>query len=246
MRFWLIFVLFLPVTAVQGAWLRRNAPRMPALLSNADIGEVGCVNLAPGLRLTVVGESPAVGVGCDVADQSITIRLATALAEADRRRVTWQVIGANGARAQDIANMLVTQSSATINAEHIALVLLGVNDVTALRSRRHWREQLISIRRRLRARGVGHIYLAPVPPIWQFTLLPRPLRWVMGLRARSLEAERLTLPRTYPDMTALTTEFPDRPDLLARDGFHPGPGACSLWASQLAEQIIACRNSSEG
>ena len=235
--FWLRFAALLPVAGAQGAWLRRTAPRLPARLENGESGRAGEGD--PALTILVAGESPAVGVGCDLPQQSVTVQLAERLAAACSGAVDWQVIGRNGARAADIATLLQTRRPRAPSATRLAVVMLGVNDVTGVRSLRHWSEQLIVIRSRLRARGYGRVFLAPVPPMWQFTLLPQPLRGVLGDRARLLDAQRRRVAGLYPDVTALATEFPDREELLAEDGYHPGPEACAMWAAQLAEQILA-------
>ena len=234
--FWLRFAASLPVAGVQGLWLRRSAPRLPARLENGASGHAGDGRAT--LSLLVAGESPTVGVGCDAPHESVSVQLAERLAEACGGAVEWQVIGRNGARAEDIATLLQTQRPRAASPRRLAVVMLGVNDVTGIRSLRHWYEQLVAIRGRLRDRGYGRIFLAPVPPMWQFTLLPRPLRDVLGDRARMLDAERFRVAHRYPDVTALVTEFPQRRELLASDGYHPGPEACALWAAQLAEQIV--------
>lgn len=233
--FWLRFAASLPVAGVQGLWLRRTAPRLPARLESGASGRAG--RGAPALSLLVAGESPAVGVGCETATQAVSVQLAERLAAARGGSVDWQVIGHNGARSAEIARLLATQRPRPVDPSRLAVVMLGVNDVTGLRSLRHWYEQLVAIRSHLRRRGCGRIYLAPVPPMWQFTLLPHPLRGVLGDRARLLDAERFRIAALYPEVTALVTDFPDEPELLAEDGYHPGPEACALWAERLVEQM---------
>ncbi|MEL7298157.1 MAG: hypothetical protein AAGJ86_10880, partial [Pseudomonadota bacterium] len=43
--------------------------------------------------------------------------------------------------------------------------------------------------------------------------------------------------RVYPDVIAVDTEFPMDANLLAEDGYHPGPAACAWWAEALARQM---------
>ena len=233
--FWFKFAASLPVAGVQGLWLKRTAPRMPERLESGASGRAGAGERA--LSLLVTGESPAVGVGCETASQAVSVQLAERIAANAGGAVDWQVIGRNGARSAEIAQLLATQRPRSVDPDRLAVVMLGVNDVTGLSSLRHWYEQLVAIRGHLRRRGFGRIFLAPVPPMWQFTLLPHPLRGVLGDRARQLDAERFRVAKLYPEVTALATEFPNEPELLAEDGYHPGPEACALWAGQLAEQM---------
>ncbi|MEM1437488.1 MAG: SGNH/GDSL hydrolase family protein [Pseudomonadota bacterium] len=242
--FWLQFLALLPVTGLQGLWIKRRAPRMATRIEN---GATGCTGSgARNIDVLVTGESTAVGVGCDTPEQAVSLQFASQLASLGSATVNWQVIGRNGARASDIVQLLATQHPKSPDPHRVAVVLLGANDVTALHSLRHWYEQLVAVRTRLRQRGFGSIFLAPVPPMWGFTLLPRPLRSVLGARARQLEAERLRVAGLYPDVTALVTDFPLDAELLAEDGYHPGPAACAMWGNDLAEQVLASLRVSPG
>lgn len=238
---WIAFLFVLPITIVQGIWLRRSAPRMPPLLNNGDQGVAGSNDASPVARLLVAGESTAVGVGCKSPEQSMTVQIASALSAKVQGDVAWQVIGENGARAADVALLLRTSRPLPSDPSCYGVILLGVNDVTKLSSLKSWREDLTKVVRGLRARGASRVYLAPVPPVWQFTLLPQPLRWLFGERARMLDHVRKSIPDTYPYVFALETDFPTQSSLLAQDGYHPGPEACRLWSQMLIDQVDASR-----
>ena len=238
------FLALLPVTGVQGLWIKRRAPRMETRIENGATGRYG--SGARQIEVLITGESTAVGVGCDTPEQAVSMQFASQLASLGAATVNWQVIGRNGARATDIVQLLATQRPKSPDPNRVAVVLLGANDVTSLHSLRHWYEQLVAVHTRLRQRGFGSIFLAPVPPMWGFTLLPRPLRNVLGARARQLEAERIRVASLYPDVTALVTDFPLDTELLAEDGYHPGPAACAMWGNDLAEQVLASLSVSPG
>ncbi|MFK8053697.1 MAG: SGNH/GDSL hydrolase family protein [Woeseiaceae bacterium] len=237
--FWLRFVLVFPVVMIQGLWLRRTAKRMPVMLSNGERGTTGVQNddQTTALDVMIVGESTAVGVGCHHANETLAHQLAGNLAERYGCAVHWQVIGGNGMTVAQIVDLLGTQVPVSPQPQKIAVVFLGVNDVVAMTSRRQWQERLLKLRQRLRERGVSRVFLTPVPPMWGFTLLPNPLRWLLGLRARMLDATQALLVEGYEDTVALVTDFPDDPSMLAEDGYHPGPRACEFWAKKLAKQI---------
>ncbi|MEM7764226.1 MAG: SGNH/GDSL hydrolase family protein [Pseudomonadota bacterium] len=237
LTFWAQLVALSPIVLAQGAYLKRKAPRMAPVLDNADRGEEQGSDTAAPLELVVVGESTAVGVGCQHRDEGMPVQLARAISRQRRVDVQWQVIGGNGLRARDIERLLQSQSDAPQTERKLAVVLLGVNDVVGLTSVKAWRESLIAIRQQLRRRGAKVVCLAPVPPMDGFTLLPQPLRRLLGLRARMLDAARHDVARVYPDVVAAETEFPLDATLLAQDGYHPGPAACAWWAEALAKQV---------
>jgi lysophospholipase L1-like esterase len=120
----------------------------------------------------------------------------------------------------------------------VALVSLGVNDVTSGVSVSRWRARHRRLRTLLRDRCGGSRLLAfGIPPMGRFPALPQPLRSIPGARAAALtralaidlagEAHGLFLPMEYAlDATA-----------MARDGFHPGPAIYSAWGQRAAGAI---------
>ncbi|MEN7342143.1 MAG: SGNH/GDSL hydrolase family protein [Pseudomonadota bacterium] len=236
--FWALFVLAFPLTILQAVYTRLRAPRLPPVIDNAARGTIVVDGAAAApFELLVVGESTAVGVGCAREGETIAVRLAQAISTRRACSVEWQVIGANGATLSDLEGLLPSRTRQSPSANRHALVLAGANDTVSLTPVKHWREGMIRIRNLLRHRGVTKIYFAPVPPMWQFTLLPQPLRAVIGERALMLDFARYAVAEPYPDIHVLDSDFPNNPSLLASDGYHPGPEACRIWAEQVAAQM---------
>ena len=97
MRFWLMCLMLAPLLVVQARRARRDTPRLPEA-GGADRGREGSDD-GPPLRLLVVGESTAAGIGVAEHRQGLGAHLARALARHHQQRVDWQVIGVNGIRA---------------------------------------------------------------------------------------------------------------------------------------------------
>ena len=243
LRFWAGLPLLAPIAVGQGLWTRRNAVRLPPVLEDTATG----VQPAPlsgavagnvsddqsPLRLLVVGESTAVGVGATRPDAALAPRLAAALQREQARPVHWQVVGENGIRAAGLTQKLHRHRD--LLAADVAVVLLGANDTSGLSSIRRWRRDLGSVLSLLGER-CERIFVAPVPPFHLFRLLPYPLRWLLGHRGLALCDARRTLARPRR-VIVMEGEFPTEPSYLASDGYHPSDVAYETWANQIAEVI---------
>jgi lysophospholipase L1-like esterase len=235
--FWSLLLLLSPLLAVQAAWTLLRTPRLPEA-GGGRRGRVTAATDQPVLQLLIAGESTAVGVGVTTLERAVAGRLAVELAERTQRCVHWQVVGANGARIGHLAALLAAMPAPCGVA--LALLPMGVNDTVKLTSLAGWRRGLQVVIDALRGAGVAHIAFASVPPVGWFTALPRPLRWVLGMRARQLDRVLLEWAMAAgEDVHFLPIRFPMAPQLLAADGYHPGEAGYRVWASLLADQLVA-------
>lgn len=220
-----------PLAVGQGLWTRRRALRLPPMLADTAAGDVA--GEKPPLRLLVVGESTAVGVGATRPEASLAPRLAEVLRSEEGRAVHWQVVGQNGIRAAGLAEKLLRHRE--LLAADVAIVLLGANDTSGLTSLRGWHRDLGAVLELLRP-GCGRIFVAPVPPFHLFRLLPYPLRWLLGHRGLALCAARRAL-ADPGRVIVMEGDFPTEPRYLADDGYHPSDLAYETWAGQIAAVI---------
>jgi len=226
-------VLLAPVLVPQGRWVRRRTPVLPeAAGERAGLEGQG----GDPLRLVVLGESPAAGVG--VADQRDGLARGLA-AEIARRRgsaVAWTVCARTGATAGDVARDLVPVAP---TGQDVAVVVLGVNDSLRLRSRRAWREQVGRLLDDLAphlAPG-GRVVLTGVPDLGAFPSLPQPLRAVLGWRARALDRQLLRLAGGRSGVQHVPGPPLTGPEMFSVDAFHPNADSYARWAAHLAGVI---------
>lgn len=216
-----------PILLAQGLWVRARTPILP----EAEGPRAGRCGHGPPLGLLIAGDSSAAGVGVAHQDQALAGQLAAALA--GRFTLDWRLIAGSGWRSADLLAALHEAEAQPVDA---AVVVVGVNDVTARVPVTRWLDQQAALADELRHRwGARRVIFSAVPPMRAMTALPRPLRGVLGARAAALNA---ALAQALPPGAAqLHPDLPLRPDLLARDGFHPGAAAYRLWAAALAEAV---------
>jgi lysophospholipase L1-like esterase len=231
-----------PLLLWQGRRVRRQALRLP----EARGPRSGSVGQGPvRLRLLIVGDSSGAGVGVDTQAQALSGQLAQALAQRLGGQVQWQLLARSGQTSAAALSQL--QASAILPAD-VAVTALGVNDVSAGVAPRRWLAQQAQLHALLSQRaGVRYTVHSAVPPLHRFAMLPQPLRWWMGARARRLNAA-LARALAHPEQAGqrgLLTPPGDWQQpvqvsgagLLAEDGFHPSASGYALWAQALAEHI---------
>lgn len=230
----LAFWLSLPVAAVQGLWLRRTAPRLP----EASGARNGIAGTGADLHLLALGDSIIAGVGTGAMEHSLPVRYANALAATRACTVRWRAEGANGADITDLRQR-IGGLPGECRAD-LVLISIGVNDVTGLSSKRHWRSQLerlaVDIRTRWPQAGV---VFAGLPPMGSFPLPPQPLRFTLGRRAATLDAIAAEIIAKQAGMLHVPTSISPLEHEFCEDGFHPSAKSCAFWASVLAQKTEA-------
>lgn len=229
MRLALATAALAPLLLWQGRRVRRVTPRLP----EAEGPREGVTGHGPLLRLLVLGDSAAAGVGVARQDEALTGRLLAELAP--QRTLHWRLLAHTGDDLAQTAQRLPALGGERFD---VAMLSIGVNDVTGRTPPARWVRGYADLLARLRHdHGVRLSVLTPVPPMHLFPALPQPLRWTMGQGARRLNHALATLARQTPGCTLLQVPFPIDPGLMAHDGFHPGARANLLWAQAAAAAI---------
>jgi lysophospholipase L1-like esterase len=228
----LLHLALAPLCLVQGLVVRRHAARLPEAAGPRG----GRVGAGPLLRLLILGDSSAAGVGVAHQDDALAGRLGHALAP--RFTVQWQLHARIGATTASTLQTMREIDAAPFDA---AVIALGVNDVARQVPLRRWLGQQQALAELLRARfSLRRAYLSGVPPMGRFPLLPQPLRAVLGARAARFDTALAQAVRGQPALRYLPIPVAALdPELMAEDGFHPGPAIYRLWAEHLAEAICA-------
>lgn len=231
-RMWLAHGWSLPLAPLmlaQALYVKRTIPRLP----EPEGVRAGSTGQGRPLRLLITGDSAAAGVGVTHQMQALAGQLSSRLA--DDFQLSWTLEALTGRTTQQALEHLRQLPSRRFD---VAVISLGVNDITSGISARRWIARLHQLTELLASRfEVRQVLFSPVPPMHLFPALPQPLRAYLGARAshfnqaleRYVGAEsRCALAR--PELTGLTT---------ASDGFHPGEDAYAAWAEELSSRIRA-------
>ena len=218
-----------PVLIAQGRYVRRMTPVLP--LPDGDI--TGVSGDGPPLRLLIVGDSAAAGIGVTRQSDALSGRLVNRLARS--YRVHWHLHAQSGDRSVDLLHKLKQMPAESFD---VAVISIGVNDVVKMTLLNAWCDNLTAIADTLGSRfSVQRVLFSSVPPMHLFPALPNPLRWWMGLRAKQLNETMQTVVSAREGCEFLHIPYSGNPQDIAVDGFHPGAGAYAQWAKHLCERI---------
>jgi lysophospholipase L1-like esterase len=185
-----------------------------------------------------IGDSVIAGVGAESHDQGLVARTAAALALRIPAMVSWESVAKIGARTERVQRQLVP-SLASAPYDFIVLSC-GVNDATALQTRRRWRASLVKVLDALTKHSPQAIIgVVGMPPMGHFTLLPQPMRAVFGMRAISFDQMLRETLVQYPRAVHLPLALSATPGEIAPDGFHPSVTSHGLLGDAMGTALFA-------
>ena len=222
-------IVLLPLLLVQGLIVRARALALPEAAGPRH----GSLGHGPKLRVLMVGDSSAAGVGADTQDNALIGHVTRNLAAT--HRVDWTLFAKTGATTASTLDRLRQLPLADFD---VAIVVLGVNDATRFVGLSKWLGLQQTLTRRLRSEfGAQHVFVSALPPLSQFPLLPHPLAWVLGRHATRLDNAQKSRCAGDPALHYVPMELDLDTSAMAPDGFHPGPAVYAAWGAGMAEFI---------
>ena len=222
-------VLLGPLLLAQGRRVRRTALKLPEPPGQRQ----GVVGQGQPLRLLVTGDSAAAGVGAESQDEGLLGKILSGLT--DTFEVEYRLIAKTGAKTPSTIGRLARLDPV---AYDVVVTSLGVNDLTSGTSSDEWisdQQHLINLLR-------GHfsaqqVIVAGLPPVGHFPLLPQPLRWYLGNKARRFDRALRQLTDDL-DCDYIPMDIVKDQSLIAADGFHPGPKVYEMWGREVVSRIM--------
>jgi len=230
----IIFILLSPILIAQGIWVRFRVARLPEPEGQRS-GKSGSGEI---LRLLILGDSAAAGVGVNSQEKALTGQVVSRLSS--KFTLDWHLDAQTGRTTHDTVQALNSRQTESYD---VVLISLGVNDVTSRIAVREWLEHCDDLAELLKNKfSAKRIIWSDLPKMEKFTALPQPLRWAIGLRKDSLRNALANWIKQQENVELL--EFPDIfeksdnisrekiEDWIASDGYHPGEKIYTLWAEQ--------------
>jgi lysophospholipase L1-like esterase len=222
-------------TEVAMARTRRYAKPDLRLAIRTSHGEIG----APVIRLVLLGDSSALGVGVERVADTVGGTIATLLAAEDRR-VELSSVAVVGSRCSDLG----TQVARALLGPRpdVAVILVGANDATRLRRPAEAAASLAVAITRLRAAGV-EVVVGTCPDLGAARAIAPPLRQVVGALGRRVAKAQTIAVRTAGgvpvDLAGMTGPvFRADAGTLCQDGYHPSADGYRVWAHALMPAVL--------
>lgn len=223
-------VLLLPVLLGQAIYVRVRALKLPEPPGDRH----GVIGSGPPLRLLIIGDSSAAGVGVPTQDQALLGLVSQRLASV--ARVEYRLVARTGAKTGEVLGWLDDLPERQYD---IVILALGVNDVTKVVPLRRWLVQTARLIDRFTAEfGARRVVLSGLPPVHQFPLLPQPLRWVLGRQAGRFDRHLRDMVASRPTCRTVRVDVALGPHNMSADGFHPGPAVYAAWADAICDSLL--------
>jgi len=223
-------IVLAPILVLQGRQVKQNTPRLPEAKGPRK-GIQG--NGGRRVRLLILGDSAAAGVGVDLQDHALAGQILACFGP--DYRVEWTLKAKTGVTTKKTLEYLEAMAPDVFD---VAVTSLGVNDVIADISPELWMEQQKRLVSLLREKfQVRRFILSAVPPMALFPAIPRPLGWYLGLRAARMNQRLKAWIKNQADCEFMEFNLPMDASLMAGDGFHPGPGLHTIWGQEIFKRI---------
>ncbi|MFL6139424.1 MAG: SGNH/GDSL hydrolase family protein [Frankiaceae bacterium] len=192
------------------------------------------------LRLAMIGDSSAAGVGCELPSETPGAQLAAALVERGHH-VELDVLAVSGSRSCDLEPQV---SRCLLDPPDIAVVSVGANDVIGFIKPRDAVPHLIDAVRRLQAAGVV-VVVATCPDLGVIRPVPQPLRalgrhWSRRMARAQVRATLAegAMPLDTGDL--IGTLFAERAaEMFCHDRFHPSAAGYRELTRVLLHAVLA-------
>lgn len=215
-----------PVLIPQARRLRRAVPRLPDAAKPWRGTHPGD---EPALRLLVLGDSTAAGVGAATQGEALPGHLAAELHRRTRRAVTWRAVGENGATARDLLDRYLDEALA--DPADLVFLSVGANDALKLRSANAFRADVQALLTAISdANPHAVVLMSSLPAFVRFELLPDPLRSSLWRHSRALERAARRVIRTDERWHMSPPPPPYTEGFFASDLFHPSDAGYRDWA----------------
>ncbi len=194
------------------------------------------------VRLALLGDSVAAGLGADSASDTVAGVLVRGVADASRRPVTMINHAVVGARSSDLDRQVTRCLTAR---PHVAVIIIGGNDVTHLVPRGVAARRLEAAVERLVAAGIA-VVVGTCPDLGTIRPVGPPLKWVAREMSRALARSQREVAseagaRTVSLYDSLGPEFEANAEaFFGPDRFHPsGLGYRRIGATLLPPVLAA-------
>jgi len=225
----LVSLLLAPLLIPQGLYTRKVTPKLP----EAEGERKGKHGAGTALKLLILGDSAAAGVGVKQQTEALSGQLVSRLSK--NYHIDWRLEAQTGVTTAEVIQKLERISAFKTD---VVLISLGVNDVTSSVSLKNWLVFQDKLRNLLVTKfRAKHILLSSIPPMSRFPSLPQPLRWYLGRRSSAFNEALFKQSQPHDELEFVDVSFPIEKAFFADDGFHPNHLAYQLWSDIAAERI---------
>ena len=186
------------------------------------------------VRILVVGDSSALGVGCDEISQSSVGAIAEKLSE--QFSVQYQVCAFTGFTTKQISEKVKEIPKQSFD---FIVISLGTNDILQRTKLSDWVKQVTELMTYLQVSFCPQkIFINAVPPFQKLSHLPNSFRTYLSNKSQqmNLYLSQLAIESTACQFVDMDFDF--HADYISADGFHPSALLYQLQGARLATFML--------
>ena len=220
----------LPLLIPQGLWAKWRTPRLDEA-SGERIGSIGKGKL---VRLLILGDSAAAGVGVKHQDQALIGQLCH-LFDVKNFQLDWQLHAKSGNTLIDLKQLAEQLPQQSFD---FVIISSGVNDILKQHSVQKWQIHYQELYQYLQNHfGQPQILFTQVPPLQHFSALPKTLAWYLGQHAQAFNKNLNKNAQHLSNLHYVPLTLPTTREYLAEDGFHPSHLSYTIWAKNILDYM---------
>ncbi|HEY0462448.1 MAG TPA: SGNH/GDSL hydrolase family protein [Pyrinomonadaceae bacterium] len=226
----IIILPFAPFLYLQGKYVRRKVGRLPdASGEKRGIFAGG----RAGVKMLVLGESTAAGVGASTHETGLAGQFARFLSAKIGKSVEWQVVGRSGITIRETIYELVPKIPDE-KFDYILLALCG-NEVLSLRSPRAFRRDMRRLIAILKEKNPdATFFITNAPAVRLSPILPFPIKSILGHLSAMHDANAREF-TTAMERVFYFHQPSSVPEDFFADGIHPSEKGYTAWSKRMIE-----------
>ena len=226
----LLQTLLLPILLFQGWTLRKNIIELPEATGDRQ----GTIGKGSKLGLIFLGDSSACGVGVSHLNKALSGELLNILSQ--EYSCDWKVFAKSKLMTSELNNLISREEERKFD---IAIVCIGMNDITDGKSVEVWMRDILNLRKIIINKyDVSKIIFSGIPPVRKLTQVPHPLLHILSLKAYIFEKALRGFCARNKECFFIDIDLTVSPQTMAIDGFHPNEVFYRAWAERISKSIL--------
>ena len=222
--------LLLPILLFQGWRLRKNIIELPEATGERQ----GTIGKGRKLGLIFLGDSSACGVGVSHLNKALSGGLLNILSQ--KYSCDWKVFAKSKLMTSELTNLISKEEETNFD---IAVVCIGMNDITDGKSVKAWMRDILNLRKIIIDKyDVSKIIFSGIPPVHKLNQVPHPLLHVLGLKAFVFGNALREFCADNNECFFIDINLPVSNQTMAIDGYHPNEVFYRAWAERISKSIL--------
>ena len=222
--------LLLPILLFQGWKLRKNSIELPEATGDRQ----GTIGKGRKLGLIFLGDSSACGVGVSHLNNSLSGELLKIVSQ--KYSFDWKVFAKSKLMTSELTNLISKEEERNFD---IAIVCIGMNDITDGKSVEVWMRDILNLRKIITDKyNVSKIVFSGIPPVRKLSQVPHPLLYILSLKAYIFGNALKDFCAQNKECFFIDIDLPVSSQTMAIDGFHPNEVFYRAWAERISKSIL--------